>query len=197
MITEIDHECSVLCVVSTDEDNEVCKAFGFETLFYPNDPLGRKLNAGCLLALTDSPDYLMTMNSDSVVRKELFDYYKPYFERREKYFGVDRLTFVDSQTGQAKDYTYDFTILGVAKCIRADVVAESFHALGCFYPDNQNRGLDNKMMDNMIRIKAWPVMVQYGGQLVFDVKSEINIWPYSHFKNRGKEVKSELCYKAG
>jgi glycosyltransferase involved in cell wall biosynthesis len=198
LIEEVqEHTFNVLCVISEDEFVPICESFGFKWLMFPNDPLGKKINAGCLMALTEEPDYLMTMNSDSVVKKELFDYYRPYFEKKEQYFGVDRVTFVDSVSGEGKDYTYDFTILGVAKCMRADIVAECFKALGCLYPNNQNRGLDNKMMDNLIKIKVTPKMVPYEGQLVFDVKSEVNIWPYEHFKNRGTVVKPELCYKAG
>lgn len=197
LIREVEeHELSVLCVISEDSYKEICEEFGFEYLMYPNDPLGKKLNAGCLYALSSEPDYIMTMNSDSVVKKELFDYYRPYFERRDKYFGVDRVTFVDSVSNEARDYTYEFTILGVAKCMRSDVVEECFRILGYLYLPDQNRGLDNKMMDNLIHIKAWPQMVKYPGQLVFDVKSEVNIWPFEHFQNKGTKVESELCYKA-
>ncbi len=190
-----EHEFEVVCVVSEDYWPSICEKYGFEWLYCPNDPLGRKINAGVLYALTLEPDYVMMMNSDSVIRKELFDHYRPFFEKREKYFGVDRVTFLDSKTNRGKDYTYEFTILGVGKMMRADVIRSHFNSGKNLYPNERNRGLDNAMMDNMIQAKIWPVMVSYPGQLVFDVKSEVNIWPWDHFENRGTEVIPELCYK--
>jgi hypothetical protein len=66
-----------------------------------------------------------------------------------------------------------------------------------------NKGLDHTMMDNLMRIESIdhpgkrvsPKMVKYKGQLVFDIKSEVNIWPFEHFDKKGKKVETELCYK--
>ena len=44
------------------------------------------------------------------------------------------------------------------------------------------------MMDLMIKIKVFPRMVKYEGMLAMDFKSETNIWPWEHFKDKGKVV---------
>jgi hypothetical protein len=108
---------------------------------------------------------------------------------------VDKVTFLDSKTNEAKDFTYDFSILGVAKCMRADTVQRCFDRFKKLYEPHRNRGLDDTMMDNLIKIGCSPHMIKYEGQLVFDVKSEVNIWPWEHFKDKGKKVESKLCYR--
>lgn len=186
------HTLDVLCIISEDDYIPICESLGFDWLMYKNNPLGEKINAGIKKSLDYKWDYLMTMNSDSVIREELFDFYEEYFKRDEKYFGVDTVYFLDSKSGECRKYLYNFTILGVAKCIRRDVV-ESMK--GNLYRNDLNSCLDNTMMDNMIKAGAYPKIVKYKGQLVFDVKSEVNIWPFSHFEKKGEKVESELCYR--
>jgi hypothetical protein len=42
-----------------------------------------------------------------------------------------------------------------------------------------------------------PYFVGYEGQLVYDLKSDVNIHPWSKFAERGVKVNNELCSKAG
>jgi hypothetical protein len=204
MIAETKHQIDVLCVLSEPEYIEVCHEFGFRWIFAQNDPLGDKINAGVKKALSYNPDYIMIMNSDSVVKAELLDvWYQPYFDNKDEFFGVDTVTYIDSKTNQAKEVFYDFTILGVAKMMRADTVNRCFKKTGELYRAHVNKGLDHTMMDNLMRIESMdhpgkrvsPKMVKYKGQLVFDIKSEVNIWPFEHFDKKGKKVETELCYK--
>lgn len=198
MIAESKHEIGVLCVISETEYIEVCNQFGFDWVFAPNDPLGDKINTGIKKALTYKPDYIMTMNSDSVIKAELLDvWYQPHFDKMEEFFGVDTVTFINSETNEAREFFYEFTILGVGKCMRADVVERCFKVLGELYRAKLNKCLDNTMMDNLMRIKCFPKMVKYKGQLVFDIKSDVNIWPWKFFENKGKKVEPELCYTQG
>jgi hypothetical protein len=205
LIAETQHELGVLCVISETEYIEMCTEFGFTWIYAENNPLGDKINQGLRVALDFKPDYIMIMNSDSVVKAELLDkWYKPHFENREEFFGVDTVTYLDSVTGEARRMFYDFTILGVAKMIRADIVQRCLKCLGEVYRKELNKCLDNTMMDNMMRIESIdhpgkrisPKMIKYKGQLVFDVKSEVNIWPWKAFEKKGEKVESELCYKA-
>jgi hypothetical protein len=197
LIAESKHEIDVLCVISEPEYIPICNSFGFKWVYAENDPLGAKINVGVKKALSYKPDYIMTMNSDSVVKSELLNvWYQPSIDKREEFFGVDTVTFLDSKTNDARDYTYDFSILGVAKMIRADIVERCLNEFGKLYEPHRNRGLDDTMMDNLVKLmKCSPHMIKYKGQLVYDVKSDVNIWSFEHFQNRGKKVESKLCYK--
>jgi hypothetical protein len=205
LIAESKHEIDVLGVLSEPEYIDMCVEFGFAWVFAQNDPLGAKINTGIKKALESKPDYIMIMNSDSVVKTELIDkWYDDCFEKREEFFGVDTVTYIDSKTNQAREVFYEFTILGVAKMMRADIVERCFKRGGELYRSHLNKGLDHTMMDNLMRVESIndpgkrvnPRMIKYKGQLVFDVKSDVNIWPWEFFEKKGVKVEPEICYKA-
>lgn len=190
LMLEADHELSVTCIISEKYYETVCIAYGFDYLYAENNPLGEKINKGIKHALKFQWDYLMIMNSDDIIKAELLNkYYQPFFESLNPYFGIDKVTYVNFETKEAREIKYDFTVLGIGKCIRRDVV-EQFK--GNLYEPQRNKGLDDSMMDRMIYAKISPTFVQYEGQLAMDFKSETNIWPWEHFQNKGKVV----CYKA-
>lgn len=189
---ESEHEIEVSCVLSEPEFIEMCTEFGFNWTFALNLPLGDKINTGIKSTLKYKYDYLMVMNSDDVIEAELIDrYYKPFFERLDPYFGVDKVTYVNWHTKEAVEFQYDFSVLGIGKCIRKDIVELAFRKLGEVYRKDLNKCLDDTMMDNLIKIGAYPKFVKYEGMLAMDFKSEVNIWPWERFANRGKKV----CYR--
>lgn len=181
LISSTDHQISVLCVISEDEYVDICDEHGFQWLYFSNENLGDKINAGIKHALQFFDfDYLMMMNSDSVIKPELFEVYKPYFEREENFFGVNKVTFVNFYTNEAKDYLYEFSIIGPGKMIHRSIVERMN---GKLYP-SLNRCLDDNMMQNIFRAtKIGGKIVDYDGQLVYDIKSDVNIHPWEKFKN--------------
>ncbi len=189
---ESKHEISVSCVLSEPEFIEMCSEFGFNWQFALNLPLGEKMNTGIKSTLKYKWDYLMVMNSDDVIEAELIDkYYDSFFESLNPYFGIDKVTYVNWSTKEAVEFQYEYTVLGIGKCLRRDVVEKSLKSLKEVYRSELSKCLDHTMMDNMIKIGVYPSFVKYEGQLAMDFKSEVNIWPWDHFKNRGKKV----CYK--
>jgi hypothetical protein len=189
LIAASKHEISVLCVISEIEYINICKGFGFNWVAAPNNPLGSKINKGIKRALQLSNfDYLMMMNSDDVIKVDLIDrYYDPFFESKEKFFGISKVTYVNFYTQEAREFCYEYSVLGIGKCIRRDVVEDM---KGELYRHELNKCLDDTMMDNLMRIKVFPRMVRYEGMLAMDFKSDVNIWPWEKFKDRGKPV----CY---
>ena len=186
LIGESKHEIRVLCVISESEYIPVCDEFGFNWIYADNNPLGDKINKGIRRALEFKWDYLMMMNSDDVIKAKLIDeYYQPFFDKQEKFFGINTVTYVKFGTSEARVVNYGYSILGIGKCIRRDVVEQM---KGNLYPPNLNRCLDDNMMDRMISVKAFPRTVAYEGQLAMDFKSEVNIWPWEKFEGKGKEV---------
>jgi len=189
LIAESKHELRVLCVISESEYIQFCDDYGFNWIYADNNPLGDKINKGIKRALEFKDwEYLMMMNSDSVIKTKLIDeIYQPFFESKEKFFGVSRVTFVNFHTKEAREFDYDYSVLGVGKCIRRDVVEQLG---GSLYRKELNKCLDDTMMDNLAHIKVYPRMVRYEGMLAMDFKSEVNIWPWDKFKDKGKPV----CY---
>jgi len=189
MIAESKHEYNVLAVISEPEYINVCESFGFHWVAADNNPLGAKINKGIRHALQFKWDYLMMMNSDDVIKTELIDrYYEPFFEKREPFFGISTVTYVNFYTNEAVEYDYEYSVLGIGKCIRRDVVERMN---GELYRPELNKCLDDTMMDRLLSIKVYPRMVRYKGMLAMDFKSETNIWPWEKFRDKGRKV----CYK--
>jgi hypothetical protein len=198
MITMLpQHKFKVLCVISEPEYVEVCDAYGFEVVAFKNDPLGEKINSGIKHALEGHWDYLMTMNSDSVVNPKLFfDYYDELFGKVD-FFGVSRVTYVNYYTDEAVDFEYHFSLLGVARCMSRALVERFFAELGCVYEPFRNKGLDDSVLSNSRKLNVKPTFVNYAGQLVYDIKSDVNIHPWEKFADKGVKVENELCCKVG
>ena len=186
-IPKTEHQIDVTVVLSEQSYIPICEEFGFDWVFAENDPLGEKINTGLKHCLKFDFDYLMMMNSDGVIKGKLFDYYKPFFESNEAYFGVNDVTYVNFETKEAVNIHYEFSVLGTGKMLRRDVLEKTN---GELYNNDLNRGLDDHMMDKMVKMGHWPKFVNYEGQLVYDYKSDVNIWPWETFKDKGKKV----CY---
>lgn len=183
---ESKHHIDVSCVLSEPEYIELCGKYGFNWVFAENLPLGNKMNAGIKSTMKFKYDYLMIMNSDNVIKTELVDQvYAPFFESLNPYFGVSKVTYVNWGTNDAREFEYNFMVLGIGKCLHRDLVNKS---QGNMYRPELNKCLDATMMDNMIALGAFPTIVNYEGQLAMDFKSEVNIWPWERFQHKGKIV---------
>lgn len=183
---ESKHDIEVSCVLSEPEFIEMCDRFKFNWVFSENLPLGNKMNQGIKSTLKFKYDYLMVMNSDNVIKTELIDeVYTPFFESLNPYFGIDKVTYVNWKTKEAREVKYDFTVLGIGKMLHRTVIDKM---KGELYPPLLNRCLDHTMMDRLMTAKVLPTIVQYYGQLAMDFKSETNIHPWEKFKHTGKIV---------
>lgn len=190
LIAQSEHEIEVSCVLSEPEYIPICQERGFNWTFELNQPVGKKINTGIKSTLKYKYDYLMIMNSDDVIKVDLIDkYYKPFFESLNPFFGIDKVTYVNFYTNEAREFKYEYSVLGIGKCIHKNVVTSMN---GELYRSDRNNGLDDSMMDNLIRTGVFPTFVKYEGQLAMDFKSDVNIWPWEHFKDKGTAV----CYKA-
>lgn len=188
MMAESKHEYRVLCVISESAYIPVCDSYGFNWIYADNNPLGEKINKGLRRALEFKWDYLMMMNSDDVIKAELIDeYYDPFFEKQEQFFGISKVTYINFYTKEAREFEYNLSILGIGKCVRRDVVERLG---GNLYPPTLNKCLDDNMFNIMVQAKVLPQIVKYDGMLAMDFKSDTNIWPWAKFKDKGKVV----CY---
>lgn len=87
-----------ICIYSDEENKVLCDQFGFESYEYPNDHLGAKLNYGIEKALESEWDYLTQIGSDNLVKEEIFELYKPYFEKEQQCFGIGEVYYYDVKT---------------------------------------------------------------------------------------------------
>jgi hypothetical protein len=110
-----------ICIYSEDESKELCREFGFESYFFENDPLGRKLNFGVERALESQWDYMMQIGSDDLVKEELIESYKPFIERRSLVFGVGCIYFYDIRTGKTALH-YGGQVFGCGRMIHRAVL---------------------------------------------------------------------------
>ena len=98
---------TVLVVVSNREDQHLAEQNGFHTVWAPNQPLGRKFNAGLKHALENYQwDYLFQMNSDNLLHQEFWQHFAVFFEKRTPFFGCNHISFFNPETSQALRYLY-------------------------------------------------------------------------------------------
>lgn len=108
------------CVVSEDWAEQYCLDKGIKYCWVENSPLGRKMNYGFGDAMKEDFDYLMQINSDTLLADELLEIYRPWFENKTHLFGIDKVHFVDSNakaSRRAKLVDYTLTICGAGKCL--------------------------------------------------------------------------------
>lgn len=151
-----------------------------------NLPLGRKWNSG-LSAIKDiEADYIMIMGSDDFIDKKLIERYIQLAKSGVDYVGVIDLYFMNSVNGEMgywpgyMDARRGETI-GCARMIKKEIAEKLDYTL---WNDNINRSLDGSLTTRLKGLGVNPITVscKKDGLCVMDLKSEVNIWPYSSFK---------------
>jgi hypothetical protein len=105
---------------------------GWDYLVYKNDPLGEKLNAGLEYAKQFKWDYLMNMGSDNVCTPFLWDFYAPYFQAGNPFFGINNYYIWDvcnDRAGIARNYNFDdesdgphYVPIGAGRMIAREII---------------------------------------------------------------------------
>lgn len=178
-----------LIVVSNDEDEALAKEYGFDTYRTENKPLGRKFNAGMMHALERYTfDYVMQLNSDDLLSTDFWKLFERPLTDTMPFFGVDRVYFYDSETGQIREFLYTLGC-GIRFILRYVIEESGYIDDQRFelWPDDAKSGLDMKS-EEIINIRG-----NYGQFLVrnkavqrpvvVDIKSAVNIHPFSEFRH--------------
>ena len=174
----------VLCVVSEQWAKIEAFKYGFKWVNADNDCLGTKMNIGIKEAVKFNFDYLMNLGSDDIITKELFKTYKGLFEKEAPFFGSTKLTIVDSEAKEIKEYDYK-GMMGAGRCIRKDVLLSTLKR-GDIY-DKIQAGLD---MNSASKFNCEMIEVDNDFNTIYDIKSNVNIWSYKDLK-AGKPVNFE------
>lgn len=157
----------------------------YACVYYPNEYLGDKLNAGMLAAMDYQWDYLMGMGSDNIYTPLMWNLYEDYFETGERYFGLNSFYVYDIINNRAAlfDKYVDEPKLGgigAGRVIHRSLIEDD----PMIYRTKTNQGMDGfsawtlaqrGYIMNIIETGELPVML--------DVKTNTNInhsamiWP--------------------
>lgn len=175
-----DFNIQVLCVGS--EGWAKLEAFkrGFKYVDAPNDCLGTKHNIGVQKSLEYKYDYLMNLGSDDIITRDLFKLYEPYFASDYPFFGSTRLTFIDSESKEARTKDYKIMI-GAGRCIKRSEI----EALKGDMYDKKQRGLD---LNSMSKFDCPMQEIENPFNTIIDIKSKENIWPFEEVTKSRNQV---------
>jgi len=169
----------------------LCKKYGFLYLERPNNPLGRKFNAGLQVFKIFPVDYVIIMGSDDLISNNLIETYMPYMEKGHDLIGILDIYYYDILTKKLhywpgygncqKDKKRRNEPLGLARCISNKMInLVNWH----LWDNNVNKGLDWIMWQRLKRVQCKPVSVKLTAINAFavDLKSGHNINNLGLFK---------------
>lgn len=171
-------DIQVLAVASEPEMLTLCEKYNVLVVTHSNAPLGKKKNFGLQAARSLEFDYMMEIGSDTLVLNELLDEYKKDFIGVHHFFGIGDCAFIDSETRACRRVGGASTYGGGRMLSRHALEVMDFK----IWPDALNRGLDNASVFKLAREGGfWYKQLKPGlVPLVFDIKSQDNIWPFNH-----------------
>jgi hypothetical protein len=158
-----------------------------------NKPFGRKKNTGLEGARQLKWDYLMELNSDSIVNPRLFELYKPYMDRKTPFFGLKNLFCTDYATKKSlsiPDYNTDMTF-GSGRMLHRDALL-----IDKLWTDELNDGIDTNMMKRLKKVGIKETVVDNGEiPMIVDLKTNTSIWHFKLLETRGFEISYDYLTK--
>ncbi len=192
-------DLQLLCILSPEDpyydENMDLLPGGTATAEFANYPFGAKKNFGGCIAQHPSMewDYLLELNSDSIVNPAIFDLYRPYMEKRVPFFGLRNLYVVDYLTKEGlyiPNYNTDMTF-GAGQMLHRD-------AYICqLWTDELNEGIDTSKISHLRKAGIDETVVDNGEvPMVVDIKTNTTITHFVELKARSeKEVDYEFLTK--
>ena len=180
-----------LVVVSTDEDEELFRGWGFETLRYPNQPLGRKFQAG-LDALRGRIDKMMLMGSDDLISDGLF---RRLVESERDVVWPDSLYFL----GTMKDYKglmrFHRGIYNKLASVGMVITSRLLDKMDWQLWGDQLRGIDHASYGRIMSHEPDYEILPTLPDVLIDVKSDVNINHLKKFLTYGERVREDVLVK--
>jgi len=156
---------------------------------HKNKPFGAKKNAGIEVARMLDWDYLMELNSDSIVNPAIFDLYKSNMEEKTPFFGLNNLFAVDYYTRECifiPSYNEDMTF-GSGRMLHKDYLIDKP------WLDELNEGMDSNMRTRLLKFGIKEEVVDCGEiPMIVDIKTDTSIWHFDFLKQRSR---SQVSYK--
>jgi len=119
-----------LAVISEESMIPLCDRYGIAWTMSENRPVGRKKNNGLNEAFKYEWDYLLEMGSDDLLRNEVLEVYEPYFKRGTPLMGMTRLIFMDSASGEAREYE-NAAVFGMGRAMSREMLQRVTFGVEC------------------------------------------------------------------
>lgn len=187
---------AVLCPFDPDLKRleRTCRRFSVHRCYFPNLPVGRKLNAGILYAMKKFEfDYLMNFGSDDLIHPAIEKIYQPAMDAGVPFFGIDSLYFRDFNTGKTfyfRCYTNGYA-LGGGRMIARELLEKLILEADTPYSPEVCRGMDG---DSGIRIRKYCRIedeVINAGEFpyIVDLKTDTNINHITQIEGHQSQIK--------
>lgn len=153
---------------------DLCKKYGFTTVWVENDYLGRKKNSMLDVALLDNFewDQLMELGSDNLVNLDILD---EYLSIDSEHYGPSCLYFADPKNKRAKYYNTPRKIWGAGRVVSRQAVEKAVP----LWDDKGQIYLDAQANEALSKA-GYPYSVAKI-PLCVDIKTEVNIHSYRRF----------------
>lgn len=176
--------------------------YDLESIFYKNDPVGEKHNAGLNYALQEFRfDYLMNFGSDDLIHPAIIDLYMPYIRCKTPFFGINNVYFWDPVSRRCIFYhAYnDERAIGAGRMIRRSILNFLQYKRVNLWDNSRNRSLDGSSRRRIIEHAGVEETVISAGEFPYlvDIKSDVNITSMDHLtQNREKfrEMSEDYLY---
>lgn len=156
-----------------------------EVFYYKNTPLGEKMNAGINYIKRFKFDYLMNIGSDNVWTSELWEIYKPFFEKGSKLFGINDFHCMNYDTGEivlVKNYNTapddSPAPIGAGRMIHSSLLPD-----GDLYRREWLWGMDGASLWTLWQQGYRPEVVETNGaQVMLNIMSRTNLTQWEELK---------------
>jgi glycosyltransferase involved in cell wall biosynthesis len=179
---------AVSLIVADDENLDIAREYGSQTVEAPNKALGRKCNTGLKHACDHGADYIVWVGSDDWVHPDAFnpliDRPAPAKGERPPILLGHRIAAVDLQAGVLRRCNSPSRFGAIPWIIHRSLLEPAK-----FMPlrPNVDRGLDGTLIRGLKRSRVAPTFEHYDPNPVrcVDFKSATNINPYSLLSKLG------------
>jgi len=181
-----------VCVVSVPEEAKLFEDHGVETYVYPNNPVSNKHNF-ILSKLAGRVSHVLYLGSDDIIDN---NYINEMLKHKSKdlVWGIG-LYFYEARSARVRFWDMPYRrVAGPAKLMAAKLLDKcDWH----IWNDGIDHGLDHscyRIMEPHIETKHIFRIKDVNGLMV-DIKSEMNINPFSNFVRSGIPASAEAIYK--
>lgn len=196
----LEHNIALELVAVGSEGNTskaLCVQNDFDYIEAPNSPLGYKWNSGLVSLKYKKIDAVVIIGSDDLLNKEIFLLYKEAILSGALYVGFSQIYIYDLQGNKIlllKNYGNDVVrTVGLGRCIHnyyLDMVNWKL------WSNKIDKGLDRDMTLRLTNYKSFKenalkhlrFSCESNAFYPVDIKTDTNIWTYSHIKNKSSNI---------
>lgn len=180
-------EISAFAVISEESMIPLCEKYGVDWCMYDNLPLGRKKNYGVSQALKKDFDYLIEIGSDDLLKNEYLEAIAPYFGA--DLIGIDHCIYINSETGGCRSVVFPKGF-GMGRAMSRKAIEK----VGKIWPDGISQSMDNNSIMTFALQRIGETRVKSLVPLGIDIKSKVNIWPYSAYTGLSEKYPIEKAF---